>query len=258
MENNKDVNDEKNKDVNNVKNENNKDVNNVNNKEVSNKKSTFSKVIITLILLGFIGLLTVDGMEYYKNTRPSEDLTGEEELCGQGEGCEVSKKRYKGFEVGDQIPDIELVGFNDEKINLYELIEGKEKFVLSFAADWCSDCERQDEKLNEYYNNLPEEYGAAVVFVDYTSKDGEQTTNKEQTRGYVEKKAYSFPTFWDEDNLIAKDLGHIKATPTNIVLDSNAIIKAKTEEIDADILLLPNKEETYTNMKDLNKEQKEN
>lgn len=161
-------------------------------------------------------------------------------VCGIGEGCTISDKRVQGFNVGNQIPNIELTDFNGETTMLYDLLAGKDKFILSLAADWCSDCERQDEKLNQYYDQLPENYGAAVLFVDYTSSDGTKTTNEEQSKQYVEDKQYVFPTFWDENNEIAKDFGGVLATPTNIVLDENGIIKAKTEEVDMDILFNTN------------------
>ncbi|MFV0289025.1 MAG: TlpA family protein disulfide reductase [Mycoplasmatales bacterium] len=193
----------------------------------------------------FIGLAGFNGYTYLDTHQKTESLAEENEVCGQGEGCEISDKRVKGMETGDQIPNLELQDFDGSTTNLYDLIEGKDKFILSFAVDWCSDCERQDDKLNEYYQDLPDNYGAAVVFIDFTSKDGTKTTNKEQAQQFVEDKDYDFPTFWDEGNKITDMLGGIKATPTNLVLDENGLIKAKTEEIDMDILFLDNEEETY-------------
>lgn len=198
--------------------------------------------IITVILIAFI----IFNLNLYRvNNIPINELVQENALCGQGEGCSISDKRTQGFEVGDQIPNIELVDFEGNKTNIYDLLQEKDKFILSFAADWCSDCQRQDKKLATYYNDLPSEYGAAVVFVDYSSLDGTQTTSKEQSSDFVSKMNYPFPTFWDEDGKLAKEFNGIKSTPTNIVLDSNGIIKAKTEEIDMDILFLPNEDTTY-------------
>lgn len=183
--------------------------------------------------------------DYFANKpKAAEPLVSEETaVCGQGEGCEISDKRNQGFEVGNQLPNLELTTFDGETSNLYDMLEGKDKFILSLAVDWCSDCERQDEKLDQYYESLPDNYGAAVIFVDYSSSDGTKTTNKEQAQAYVEGKGYSFPVFWDEGNVIAEDFGGVLATPTNIVLDENAVIKAKTEEIDMDILFETNQEE---------------
>ncbi len=191
-------------------------------------------VIAVVLIIGIAGFFIL-------KPKPAEPLDSEtQEVCGLGEGCTISDKRVQGFNVGDQIPNIELTDFNGETVELYDLIEGKDKFILSLAADWCSDCERQDEKLNEYYNQLPENYGAAVLFVDYTSSDGTKTTNKEQAAAYVDEKQYVFPTFWDEGNKIAEEFGGVLATPTNIIIDGNGIIKGKTEEVDMDILFNTN------------------
>lgn len=194
------------------------------------------------VILGAIALIAIAVIGYLTLKPAVAVPLNEEELavCGQGEGCTISKKRVQGFEVGNQLPNIKLQTFDGEEQYLYDLIEGKDKFVLSLAADWCSDCERQDKKLNEYYNDLPENYGAAVVYVDYSSSDGSKTTNKEQAKAYVDEKQYVFPSFWDEGNALAKQFGGVLATPTNLILDENAVIKGKTEEVDMDILFNTN------------------
>lgn len=194
------------------------------------------------LIMGAIALVViiVAGYLVLKPT-PAVPLTAEEqEVCGLGEGCSISDKRVQGFDVGDQLPNLELKTFDGETTYLYDMLEGKDKFILSLAVDWCSDCERQDKKLNEYYEDLPDNYGAAVLYVDYTSADGTKTTNKEQAKAYTDEKDYVFPYFWDEGNIIAEEFGGVLATPTNIVLDGDAVIKAKTEEIDMDILFNTN------------------
>lgn len=197
-------------------------------------KNKFIIIFVLIIAIAVIGFVTL------KPTAAVPLSDDANAVCGQGEGCSISEKRVQGFNVGDQLPNLELTTIDGETTNLYDMLEGKDKFILSLAVDWCSDCERQDEKLNEYYNDLPENYGAAVVFVDYTSSDGTKTTNKEQTAAYLEDKQFVFPTFWDEGNVIAEDFGGVLATPTNIVLDGDAVIKGKTEEIDMDILFNTN------------------
>lgn len=201
-------------------------------------------IFIAIVVIAIIQAVVIGGYLYTNRSIPTEELvTGEDSTCGQGEGCEVSSRREQGFEVGDQLPNLTLYTFDGQVTSLYDMLEGKDKFILSLAVDWCSDCERQDQKLNEYYSKLPDNYGAAVVFVDYTSKDGTKTTNKQQAENYVKEKGYSFPYFWDEGNVIADKFGGVLATPTNIILDENAIIKGKTEEIDMDLLFATNDEE---------------
>lgn len=188
-------------------------------------------LLIAIVVIGFISL----------KPTPAVPLNSEEAaVCGLGEGCSISDKRVQGYQVGNQLPNFELQTIDGQTVELYDLIEGKDKFILSLAADWCSDCERQDEKLNSYYNQLPENYGAAVVFVDYSSADGSKTTSKEQTAQYLAEKQYVFPTFWDEGNIIAKNFGGVLSTPTNIIINEDAVIKGKTEEVDMDILFHTN------------------
>ncbi|WOO89312.1 redoxin domain-containing protein [Mollicutes bacterium LVI A0078] len=195
----------------------------------------------TIIAIIIVAVLVLAGGYFVLKPTPAVPLSDEDAaVCGLGEGCTISDKRVQGFNVGNQVPNLELKTFDGETEYLYEMLKGKDKFILSLAVDWCPDCERQDEKLNEYYKDLPDNYGAAVVFVDYSSSDGVRTTNKEQAQNYVGEKDYVFPTFWDEGNVIATDFGGVLATPTNIILDENAVIKGKTEEVDMDILFNTN------------------
>lgn len=199
-------------------------------------KTVMAIIVIEVIIAGIFFVIN-------KPDLTVEIAQTESDVCGTGSGCTISDKRVQGYNVGDQLPDFELQTIDGDTTTLYELIEGKDKFILSMTADWCSDCIRQDEKLNEYYNDLPSNYGAAVLLVDYSSSDGTKTTNKDQVVEFLAQQDYVFPTFWDEDNLIANEFGGVLATPTNIVLDENAIIKAKTEEIDMDILFQTNEED---------------
>lgn len=200
-------------------------------------KKRANLILIALILIGLAGLSF-----FLTQPKTAEVITEESEVCGLGGGCSISDKRVIGYNVGNQLPNLELKTLDGDVVYLYDMLKGKDKFILSLSADWCSDCQRQDQKLSDYYPKLPDNYGAAVLFVDYTSADKTKTTNKKQVKEFTDKMNYNFPYFWDENNSIAKKFGGVLATPTNIVLDSNAIIKAKTEEIDMDILFMDNKE----------------
>lgn len=202
-----------------------------------------NKSVKLILIIIAVEILVFAAYTFATKPQIADVINQDDAVCGQGEGCTISKKRYVGYEVGNQLPNIELTTVDGETQYLYDLMKGKDKFIISLAADWCSDCQRQEDKLNEYYENLPENYGAAVIFVDYTSSDGSKTTSKEQVTTYLEDENYSFPTFWDEGNAIADNFGGVLATPTNIVLDENAIIKAKSEEIDMDILFETNDED---------------
>lgn len=194
-----------------------------------------------ILSLMTITLLVGCGREEAQPLAATED----DAVCGQGEGCTLSKEAYVGFEVGDQIPNLELVDVDGNVTNLYDMVLGHDKFVLGLAADWCSDCHRQNEKLDEYYSSLEAQgYGAAVVFVNYSSADGSKTTNEQQMIDFINESDFSFPTFYDKDGAIIDQTGELNAVPYNFVLDENAIIKAKTSEIDMDNLFLDNSEDS--------------
>lgn len=205
-----------------------------NRREMKNKFTVMFLILVAIVVIGIFSLKPAPAVPL------NEDDAA---VCGLGEGCTISDKRVQGYNVGNQMPNLELLAIDGSKTNLYDMLAGKDKFILSLAVDWCSDCERQDDKLNEYYDKLPDNYGAAVIYVDFSSSDGTKTTSKEETAEFLADKEYVFPTFWDEGNVIANDLGGILATPTNIILDENAIIKGKTEEVDMDILFNTNDKE---------------
>lgn len=207
------------------------------------------KVIIFVLIILSLGLVHYKSLEIYSYGKVVS-LAENEEVCGQGEGCDLSTKIKKGFDLGDQVPNLTLIDSEGNETKLYDQIRGKEKFVLSFTADWCSDCLRQDKKLNEYYDDIKDKYGVAIFYNQYTSRDGQQTSTEESSRKFLDEQDYVFPTYIDTDNKVANKFGGVKATPTNIILDENGIIKGKTQEIDLDILLLDNKETTYVDMKE--------
>lgn len=195
------------------------------------------KLVFTVMMV----LIVMSGCGREKATA----LVNEEEICGQGEGCTLEKESYVGFDVGDQIPNLTLIDKDGKEQKLYDMVAGKDKFVLSLTADWCTDCYRQDKKLNEYYSSLEaKKYGAAVVLINYSSSDGTKTTNEEQMLDFIEQENYQFPIFYDKDGAIVEQYGKVYAVPFNFVLDENAIIKAKTTEIDMDNLLLENSEKS--------------
>lgn len=166
-------------------------------------------------------------------------VNGSSEYCqSTGQCYEVGSNRYKGTDVGDQIPNLTLYKVDGKTDKLYDLLNGKSTFVVSFVADWCGDCLRQNQKLEQYYKNLSENVGVITVFVDYDSPSGIKTksTNEKQMIEYIKNNKSSYPMYYDKGGKIAEILGGIKATPTNFVLDQNGLIKIKAEEVDIDKL----------------------
>lgn len=174
----------------------------------------------------------------------AEPLTDENGVCTPGEGCTLKKEAYVGYEVGDQIPNLTLIDVDGNETKLYDLITGNDRFILSLSADWCGDCQRQNGKLNEYYSELEDQgFGAAVIYVNYSSADGSKTTNEEQMISYIQEINPNYPAFYDQDNTIVEGMDNkINAVPYNFILDENGIIKGITSEVDMDNLFLDNNE----------------
>ncbi len=199
-------------------------------------KKVFLVLIITVIIL--TGCIA-------KEAVPLSD-SNQNDVCGLGDGCTLAKETFIGYNVGDQMPNIELVDVDGNITNIHDLVKGHDKFILSLSADWCSDCARQNEKLTNYYDSLEEMgYGAAAMYVNYSSSDGTKTTNEQQMIDFINEMNYNFPTYYDKDNNFIDEYGQLYAVPYNFILDENAIIKGITTEIDADILFLTNETKSY-------------
>lgn len=194
---------------------------------------------ISLFIL--VVLIVLSGCSQTKAT-PLTDETGG--ACTPGSGCTLKKDAYVGYQVGDQIPNLTLIDTEGNETKLYDLVQGHDKFILSFSADWCGDCQRQNGKLNDYYSTLEAQgYGAAVLYINYSSSDGSKTTNEEQMISYITENNFTFPAYYDKDGTIVGEQGeNINAVPYNYILDENAIIKAVTSEVDMDNLFLDNNE----------------
>lgn len=162
--------------------------------------------------------------------------------CGQGEGCLSSTASY-GYQVGNIMPDTTFTDLEGNETTLYEMMEGKSKVIISLEASWCSDCHRQDAKHQEYVDaGVPEDILLIPVYTSYSKEENtEKIANLDTTKAYLQETGYTYESYFDTDNKLW-DAFNAAGTPTNIVLDSNARIKAITLEYDFDTLLLENKE----------------
>lgn len=198
------------------------------------------KIIIVLLACTFlIGLFLVIEKQNYK--KDLEQLPNQETVCGDGGGCAVSTEVEFGYQTGMYIPNITLTDFEGNEYKLYDLMEGKDWFVLQFGVEWCGDCKRDHEKLATYYSDLPAEIGFASVYVDYSKpEDPEKQATFENAQ--ADSEMYPWQSFYDYDNALAEEF-HVVNTPTTVVIQGDGKIKAVTSEMDTDKLLLPNTEE---------------
>ncbi len=198
-------------------------------------------MILLIVVIGFIIGFSYIKMNGSKVTYPNMDNTSE--VCGSGEGCNVEDNRQIGYEVGNHFPNIELTDINGKTSKLYDLMEGKDKFVLNLSVDWCSDCQREKDKLNKSYAKLEENnIGVAVVYINLSKDDAERSTNIKQIEDYLNTKKYKFPTYVDYNDDLLNTI-NVTSIPVNFILDKNAVIKSHSEEIDMDNLLLNNNQD---------------
>lgn len=198
-------------------------------------------MILLIVVIGFIISFSYIKMNGSKVTYPNMDNTSE--VCGSGEGCNVEDNRQIGYEVGNHFPNIELTDINGKTSKLYDLMEGKDKFVLNLSVDWCSDCQREKDKLNKSYAKLEENnIGVAVVYINLSKDDAERSTNIKQIEDYLNTKKYKFPTYVDYNDDLLNTI-NVTSIPVNFILDKNAVIKSHSEEIDMDNLLLNNNQD---------------
>lgn len=217
-----------------------------------NKKRFIIVVIIILLFtmgLGATAYIQNNSQNSYPNMGAGDEVCADD-VANKDKNTEKNKtkpakpKKIKlGFKVGQRIPNLKLHTSDNKEESLYDLIEGKEKFVLNFSADWCSDSQREKDKLEKVYPDLEKNnIGVAVVYVNLSKDDPNKTTSIKQIKQYLEDSNFSFPTFIDMNDELLNKLD-ISSVPTNIILDKNGIIKGHTEEIDMDNLLLENQEE---------------
>ncbi len=197
------------------------------------------KKIIAVLMAFAFAIVVVLGTKHLINIRfeyPNAETT--DVICG--EGCDIDNTRKVGYQVGDRFPNIKLTDIDGNESNLYDLMEGKEKFIINFSVDWCDDCTREKEKLNSQYSSLVEKnIGVAVIYIDLSKDENERSTSIEQTKKYLEANDFEFPTYIDYNSRYKHRI-NITSLPVNFVLDKHAVVKAHTEEIDMDNLLLEN------------------
>lgn len=206
-----------------------------------NKKQSLIWLSCLFLLLG--SGCSFSTTESKKETAKYKPLVNDKlEVCSKGSGCEIDTTISVGYNVGDQMPNVELETFDGKHVKLYDLVRGNEVFILNLGVDWCSDCKREKKKMNAFYEILEKQdhqYNGKKT--DVASIFIMRKTNEKNTRSYVEKENFLFPTYLDREKKLQTAF-HVSFTPTNIILDKNARIKSISAEIDFDNLIQKNLE----------------
>ena len=197
------------------------------------------KVLVLVTILAVFGTLFFVSKQH-QYAQDLQQLPNQETVCGEGGGCTVSNDVDFGYQTGMYIPNMVLTDFEGNESHLYDLIEGKEWFVINLGVEWCGDCQRDFAKMDTYYDTLPKEIGIANVYIDYSKED-----NSEKQASYegakTDAQSHKMPAFYDVDNQFY-DAFNVKNTPTTIIVDGSGKIKCVASEMDLDKLILPNTE----------------
>lgn len=200
-----------------------------------------------IIAVSIISIFLFTGCSNNEYTPLVQEVDGQNLVCDPNDssGCVIDEDKTVGYEVGQQIPNLQITDYDGNTYNLYDLVIGHDRFVLNFSTYWCPDCSREKEKMDIAFQEFGDSIGYAVVYVNIPSHDTPDMTNEEilqNTEDYLAENAYTFPTYYDYDDEYV-DLFGIQAIPYNIILDENAVITAKSQEIDFDNLLSENKDQ---------------
>lgn len=216
-------------------------------KKMDKDDITIIKIIQFIIIIIMIFLLTAEFLIRFQDKMYTNDLieyqesASKDEVCGNNSGCEISDEMEIGYSTGMYIPNITFTDFEGNEYALYDLMEGKDWFIIQFGVEWCGDCKRDHEKLATYYEDLPEEIGFISVYVDYSKED-----DPEKQASYESAKAdsemYPWQSFYDANNELMRKFNVVN-TPTTVIVQGDGKIKAVTSEMDTDKLLLPNTDE---------------
>jgi thiol-disulfide isomerase/thioredoxin len=93
--------------------------------------------------------------------------------------------------------------------------------VVNFWGSWCGPCQQEVQALEQVYTD---DGSKGVEFLGVDVRD-----NRASADAFVRKHSVTYPSLYDESNLLALQFRHIppNATPTTIVLDRQGRIAAR-------------------------------
>ncbi len=141
-------------------------------------------------------------------------------------GCGNSKKETQdnslkdskvnlGIEEGNIVPDIEIYSLKKEKSYIKDF-RGK-IVMLNFWATWCPPCRSEMPSIQRFYEKNKD------VVILAVSVDEESS---EFVESFIKENGYSFPVFYDVNQLLSKKF-FVRSIPTTYIIDKNGVIFKK-------------------------------
>lgn len=128
------------------------------------------------------------------------------------------------LKVGQQIPDIEGIYYQDRQ---FDLSQFKSKVIIvDFWASWCGPCVKS---VNTVLKPLYEEYSREDFEVIGISNDRKQSSWEKAIINWQ----LPWPNIWDDDQSMVRSFG-VPAIPTYFIIDNKGYILA-TNVFSADL-----------------------
>lgn len=116
------------------------------------------------------------------------------------------------------LPNVTIKNLNGESINVSELNNDGNPFVLTFWATWCSPCVKEHNALSEVYDDWVEETGVKIYSV---SIDDSRSTPK--IKPFVEGKGWPFEILLDVNKDLARSM-NVSVPPHTFLFDGDGKI----------------------------------
>lgn len=126
--------------------------------------------------------------------------------------------------VGSPAPDFQLENLNGELVSLSDF--RGQPVLLNFWATWCPFCRAERPWIQEIHDTWQDK-GLVVLTVDLIGAGPSRlatTETPDNLKEFMQSNGYSFPVLLDANQELLKTY-NISATPTNVFIDKDGIIR---------------------------------
>ena len=111
-----------------------------------------------------------------------------------------------------------------------EILKKDKKTLFIVAAEWCPHCRDEAVEIQKFYEEHKDDANIVVVYSSNNS-------SPEKVAEYLDKNKYTFPAYYDYDDVFLKGLG-VQGFPFNLILDKDGKVEEQAEgEMTSDMLV---------------------